>query len=401
MNGVQLTKRGFLVTMILQYTFITWYYIFLLSVLRHVFSTSAEIYLMAYASFNFIIVITLFFNRFFLDKINKLHIIYESSIALSITTILLSLISNTVLKLIIIFASGVFFSMGQLVSYTYFWSLTVPEERGRVVGLAGFFFLPLFHFITLMAQTSDFQMTMMLIVILSLVPLTIKLLRPEKKTLLTRKKDEKGYRPEKRTVFLYSVPWIIFYLVNITLARNTSLYVSQHVSSSVYMILLVLQVIAANFGALGGGILADLFGRRLSLCLGLTLYGISSALGGFVENSTVLYFTYIINGLTWGTLWVMYSSVVWGDLADKESYTNSYSIGLIIFYSAMGVGFFLNYPISQIPLAISSLLSCALIFFANVPLILAPELLSLDFREKIRLKLFMNVIRKIKKQSNA
>jgi hypothetical protein len=32
---------------------------------------------------------------------------------------------------------------------------------------------------------------------------------------------------------------------------------------------------------------------------------------------------------------------------------------------------------------------------------LAPELSSSDFREKIRLKLHMNVIRKIKKQSNA
>ena len=395
MTGVRLTKRGFLVIMILHLTFLTWYYVLPLSVLRHVVGSSTETFLMAYASYNLIIVITLILCSFFIHRFNKVRIIYECSIVISILALLLLFVSNIILRLIVIFVEGVFFSIGQLASFTYFWSLTVSEERGRAAGLAGFFSLPFSHLIGLMAQTFDFFGTVMLSVIPSLGILAIKLLRPEKKALLTRKKDEKGYRPEKRTILLYSVPWILFSLINTTLARNISLHVLQRVPSSLYIFLVVLQMTAGGFGALGGGIIADLFGRRLSLGFGLTLYGISSALGGFVENYEVLYFVYVVNGFNWGVLSALYLLVVWGDLANEESCAKSYSIGLVTFYLTLGVGSLLMHQISQIPLIISSLVSCLLIFLSNIALIFAPELSPSDFREKIKLKLHMSAVRKI------
>jgi len=213
--------------------------------------------------------------------------------------------------------------------------------------------------------------------------------------LLTAKKDEKGYHPEKRTILLYSIPWALFSLINATLARNFSLYVLQCVPFSYYMYLAVLQLVAAVFGALGGGIIADFFGRRLSLVLGLTLYGIGSALAGLVKNYEMFCFVYVASGLNWGILLTLYLLVVWGDLATKESCAKRYSIGLIIFYLAMGVGSLLTHQISQIPLITSSLVSCLLIFLSNIPLIFAPELLSSDFRERIKLKLYMSVVREI------
>ena len=364
-------------------------------VLRHVVGSSAETYPMVNASFNFIIAITLLLSSFFIHRFNKIRIIYECSIATSILTILLLFTSSIVLRLIIIFVAGVFFSVGQLAFFTYFWSLTVSEERGRVAGLIGFFSLPFYYIVCLMAETFDFSGTVMLGVILSLGILAIKFLRPEKKAMLTTKKDEKGYHPEKRTILLYSVPWILFSLINATLARNMSLHVSQQRSIFLLHVSLVLQLVGAVFGALGGGIIADFFGRRLSLVFSLTLYGISSALVGLVENYEMFCFVYFANGLSWGILLTLYLLVVWGDLANKESCAKRYSIGLIIFYLATGVGILLTNQISQIPLVISSLVSCLLIFLSNIPLILAPELLSSDFREKIKLKLHMNAVRKI------
>ena len=395
MTGVRLTKRGFLVTMILHLSFLSWYYVISFVVLRHVVGSSAETYQMAYAFLNFIIATTLLLSSFFIHRFNRIRIIFACAIAISIVALLLLFVSNIILRLIVIFVEGVFFSVGQLVFFTYFWSLTVPEERGRAAGLAGFFALPFSHLIGLMAQTFDFFGTVILSVILSSGILTIKLLGPEKKALLTTKKDEKGYRPEKRTILLYSVPWILFSLINATLARNISLHVSQHVPSSLYIFLLVLQMTTSGFGALGAGIIADFFGRRLPLAFSLTLYGISSALGGFVENYEVLYFVYVVNGLNWGILSALYFFVIWGDLADKESCAKRYSVGLAISYLAMGVGFLLTHQISQIPLIVNSLVSCLLIFLSNIPLIFAPELLASDFRERIKLKLYMNVVKKI------
>jgi len=399
-TNVLLTKRGFLATIIPYFTFLTWYYVFSIHVPRHLFGLSTENHLMANAYFNFIIVVTLLLTSSFIHVFNELHIIYGCSILTSIVTILLFFTSSIALRLIIFFVAGIFFSIGQLAFFTYFWNLTVPEERGRVGGLIGFFSLPFFYFVHfLVAETLDFSGIVMLSVILSLGTLMIKLLRPEKKEMLTAKKDEKGYQSEKRTILLYSIPWALFSLINITLSRNMALHIFQQVSSSFYLSLTGFQAIAAVFGALGGGIIADFFGRRLSLAFSLTLYGISSALEGLVRNYELFCFVYVTNGLSWGILLALYNFVIWGDLANKESCAKRYSIGMIIYYLAIGVGNPLTHQISQIPLIISSLVSCLLIFLSNIPLILAPELLSSVFREKIKLKLYMKVVRKIGRKS--
>jgi hypothetical protein len=50
-------------------------------------------------------------------------------------------------------------------------------------------------------------------------------------------------------------------------------------------------------------------------------------------------------------------------------------------------------------LIVTALASCLFIFLLNVPVILAPELLSSDFSEEIRLKLHMSAVRKIGRKS--
>jgi MFS family permease len=397
MTGVKLTKRGFLITAIFLFTFFTWYYVVSFVVLEHIVGSSTETYLTIYAIFNFIIALTLFLSSFYINRFDTIGIIYGSSIAISAVAPIL-FISNTILRLAIIFIQGVFFGIGQLASLMYFWNITVSEERGRTAGFIGLFSLPIFQVISLVAQTLAFSGAVMLIIILSLGILTVILLKPEKKALLTTKKNEKGYYVEKRTILLYTIPWVIFSLINLTLARNISINIFNRVPSYVYLLLIFLQTIAAGFGALGGGIIADFLGRRLSITFGLTIYGISSALAGFTSNYEVLYFVYVVNGLNWGILWVLYGYVVWGDLANKETCAKRFGMGLLIFYLATGFGFLFTNQISLIPLITSSLISCILIFLSNIPLILAPELLSSDFREKIRVKLYMNIIRKIKKQ---
>jgi MFS family permease len=400
MTGVRLTKRGFSIIAIFLFTLLTWYYVVSFVVLEHVVGSSTETYLTVYAIFNFIIALTLLLSSFYIGRFDTIRIIYGCSIAISAVAPIL-FVSNINLRLVIIFIQGVLFGIGQLAAFMYFWNITVSEERGRTVGIIGLFSLPLFQVITLMSQNLDFSGAVMLTIILSLGTLTVILLKPEKKVLLTTKKDEKGYYVEKRTVLLYTIPWVIFSLINLTLARNISINVFDRVPSYVYMLLIFLQTVAVGFGALGGGMIADFLGRRLSITFGLSIYGISSALAGFTKNYEVLYFVYLANGLNWGILWVLYGSVVWGDLANKETCAKRFGMGLLIFYLATGFGFLFTDQISLIPLITSSLISCILIFLSNIPLILAPELLSLDFREKIRLKLHMNVIRKIKKQSNA
>lgn len=396
-NGILLTKRGFLTSLILSVIFFTFYYIFSPFVLRYIVIPSSRDFLTVQATLNFVLALTLALTSSFIDRINKLLTIYACSITISIITALLFFVSNFIFRLTSIFLVGIFFGIGQLAFFTYFWNSTVPEERGRVGGLIGIISLPFYFASILVAGMLDFAGTIILSVILSLGTLLVILLRP-RKAMLTAKKDNRGNYPEKRTILLYAIPWITFSLINATLAKNTSLHISQLVPSSFYLFLTLLQIIATVFGALGGGLIADFLGRRPALALCVTLYGISSVFSGLSQNYTIFSFVYVASGLSWGMLLILYSFVVWGDLANKENCAKMYSIGLIIFYLATVIGF-LPTPIAQVSPVESSLVSCLLIFLSNVPIILAPELLSSDFLERTRLKLHMNAIRRINKKS--
>jgi len=382
--------------MIPYFPFFAWYHVFSYYILKFVVGESSETFSIYYASFYFLVSFALILGSSFVHRIDKTSVTYACHILLSIGTIFIALAPTRMLKLMIYFLSGVIFGIGLLTFFTIFWDLTVPEERGRVAGLIGSFFLPIFPFIVILADNLDFFRIAALCIILNLGSLTIKPLNPKKITMLTRKKDLKGYNPEKRTTLLYLVPWAIYSLINATLAKAVSFNVSQYVSPSSLMLLWHLQVISGGLGAIIGGAIADFFGRRYSLALGLTLYGISSAISGLAKSYEMFSLMLIGTGLTWGILLTLYLFVVWGDLGTTETCTYGYSIGLAVFYSTAGVGSLFSTQLFQIPLVVASITNCLLIFLSNAPLILAPELLPSDFREKIRLKLYIHLLRRKK-----
>jgi MFS family permease len=394
-NGILLRRRGFVASLILYTSFYTSYFVLSLFVVQQLFPSNFDIALVQ-SLFNFVIAITCILSSFFMGRLEKLRVIYACSITISIATGLLFLASNylfTAAALILIIA--MFFGLGQLAFFSYFWKLTAPEERGRISGLIGFVTLSFYLLIDVaLAETLNFSGTLILGIILSSAPLLVILLSP-KKAKFTEKKAERENYPEKRTILLYSIPWVVFSIINATFAKNISSIISQAILSSTYLLLIVLQLVAALLGTLSGGIIADFFGRRTSLVISLTLYGISTAFVGIANNYALLYFVYVANGFSWGILLTMYNFVVWGDLANKENVAKLYSIGLATFYSCVGLGLLLP-QISQVPLEVSVLLSCVLIFLANIPIVVAPELLSSDFRERIRLRLHMNAVKKIR-----
>lgn len=396
--GISLTKRGLFLTIILSTVFYISYFVFSLYVIKY-FSPNPDNSLLAQAAFNFVIIVTLIVTSFWIDKINKLHIIYVCSIATAIFATSLYFVSIDIFKLVCIFTIGLFFGIGQLAFLTHFWNSTVPEERGRVAGLNGFFslFFYIIMYVTV-AQTFDFHSAVAFGIVLSLIPLSTILLKPKNASLMT-KKNKIEYYPEKRTIFLYLIPWILFSLINVTLAKSTSFHISQQVSAFSYFFLIALQITAAAFGTIVGGTMSDFYGRKISLVFSLTLYGISSALAGFA-NTYILYFVYLANGLSWGILLALFTFVIWGDLSNGRNVAKMYAIGLTIFYLSQGIGLLPIEQTLQIPLVVSSLASCLLIFFANIPIFLAPELLSSDFREKLKLKSHMNEVKKIKKSQN-
>ena len=190
-------------------------------------------------------------------------------------------------------------------------------------------------------------------------------------------------------------------MINVTLGNAISLHVSHQFDQNSVALLLTLQVVGGSIGALLGGLMADFVGRRPSLVTGLILYGVSSAISGLAQSYELFYLSYIGIGLTWGIFLTLYLFVVWGDLANVETHLRMYSIGLVIYYSASGVGSFVGSQFSYIPLMVASIISCLFIFLSNIPLLFAPELLTRDLSERIRLKSYISLVkRKMGRSSN-
>ena len=372
--------------------FFTLYFIFSSLIPIYIIPPSNDLQIIQ-AAINFEFAVTLIVNSFFADRINTLGLIRTSSVATIIMSVFLFLAPNDILKIAILFVIGLFFSLSLSSFITHFWKQTVPEERGRISGLIGFVALP-FSFVValLIAPNLVFFETIMLTILVNLGILLIVLFKPEKEVIAAKNRDV-NYS-EKRTVLLYSVPWVLFSLVNVTLAKNASVWIAQQASSSFYLFLLGLQFVGVMFGCLLGGTVSDLLGRRLSLAISLTSYGSSAALVALFASNEVFSFVYIVNGLSWGVLFTLYVFVIWGDLANKDNCAKIYSIGLTTYFLSVGIGFLT--PIS-VSIVTSSLATCLLVFLLNIPIALAPELLSPYFRERMKIRLHMKAVKNIRK----
>lgn len=394
--GILIGKRGFLLSLILFAGLFTSYFIFTFYVLRFVIPSIVDL-LIVQASLHLAFSITFIVGSFFIHRFNKLHLIYVSSGIFSIIAASLPFVSFEVLKLIMVFLMGILFSIGFLSFFEFFWGLSVPEERGRISGIIGSIAIPFYFFVEIVAANTNFLNLVLLSVVISLGTIVSAVLLRTKNTEAPAKTDNRAYSPEKRTIVLYLIPWVLFSLINTTLARNTTFDISQQVSSSFYLFLLILQLLGVIIGALTGGTIADFFGRRLPLALSLSLYGVSAVLSGLFINNEMLALSYITNGLSWGVLFTLYIFVIWGDLANKENCAKVYSIGLVTYFSAEGIGLLTRI---SAPIIVTSLVSCLLIFMLIIPIALAPELLPSDFRRKIRMKRHMNAVKKIKRSAN-
>lgn len=394
-SGFQTNAREIILFAVQFAAFFTFYFIFSIHVLPKAFGLSGAHLPLVQAFFSLTIVITFLVLSILKFKPIRTRTLFGTYLATFMFNVLLLFVSGEIVISIIVFLVGVLVSVGQLSFLAHFWKKTLSEERGRIGGIIGLATLPIYVVLSnFVASDLDLSGTVILAAALSLVPLVTGLLRKKSELAVTKKE---AFYPENRTIILYSIPWFLFCLINSTLSKNISLNAIQLVSSSSFGFMIILQGVATFIGTLIGGILADFFGRRLTLALSVTLYGIGMALSGLIQNATFAYFSFFAEGLSWGILLTLYIFVIWGDLANKENYTRLYALGLIAFYFASAIEPF-STLVSQIPSVQSAFLGCTIIFLTNVPIALAPELQSSDFLERIRIKMHIKAAKKIAKK---
>lgn len=391
---IYISKKSFFIVTIFFFVFYESYYFlfsnFLVETMPFGFNED-----MVRGSLHFFTAIVLLFGGFFLRKFNKLKIIYGSSFSACLLTLLLLGNFFEEFRLLVLFGLVLFTSLGMLATLCVFGSLTLPVERGRVSGFIGLIVFILFFIVnfSLVLRLNFFE-SILFALILNALPLFGLLLKSFRGKLKSIKQLSDNYY-ERRVFALYFIPWIVFSLINVTLSANTTDKILQIIPSTAYSTLLSIQLVGVILGVSIGGFIADLLGRRFSLVFSLTFFGFCTALVGVFVSDLIFLVVYFANGLSWGILFVLYIFVVWGDLSNQENRIRIYSIGLIVYFLSLGVGFFteLNMEIFQ-----STLLSVLIIFLLNIPILFAPELLPSYILDRIRMRMHIGTVKKLKKK---
>lgn len=394
-TGIQLSKGSFFVVTIFFFAFYEVYYFLLSNFLGQIIPFNLDVAAVQGVMYFFTCII-LFFGSFLIQRFNKLKIIYSCSVLNCVFSVLLFGNLFEGFRLMILCLLVLFVSLGMLTTLSVFGSLTLPEERGRVGGLIGFFVFLLFFIVNFFIVLNlDFFGSVLLCLALNFLPFVALFFKHFRLDLIPIKKQLVNYY-ERRVFALYFIPWIVFSLINATLATNTSILIAQQVSNSMLFNLESIQVIGVILGVILGGFVADLLGRRFCLVFSLTFFGFCTALVGLFTGDLVFLIVYGASGLTWGILFVLYIFVVWGDLSNQYNRIKIYSIGLISYFLSLGAGSFL---VVSMPIFQSALLSVLFIFVLNIPIIFAPELLPSYVLEKIRMKNHMDAVKKLQKKN--
>ena len=99
-----------------------------------------------------------------------------------------------------------------LTTLSVFGSLTIPEERGRVGGLIGFFVFLLFFIVNYsIGSTLDFTDSVWLCLSINLLPFVGLLFKNFRVKLISIRKQSVNYYEKEAFVFYSFIPWISFF----------------------------------------------------------------------------------------------------------------------------------------------------------------------------------------------
>ena len=104
--------------------------------------------------------------------------------------------------------------------------------------------------------------------------------------------------------------------------------------------------------ALIGGFVADIAGRKRVVIAGFVLLGIEyAAMTVFSGYTFAMYVFTVLDGITWGLLFSVFLTVIWGDLGEHFEKEKFYALGGIPFLLANFLSILLEPYAADIPVA--------------------------------------------------
>ena len=292
----------------------------------------------------------------------------------TIATFLLTIVSSTNLLADagITFFLGAALGIGLPSCLSYFADSTTVENRGFVGGISwsivGFAVL-IFAFSTNMLGPLE---TIIALTIWRLFGgIVFLILGGKKKKFIAQKSISYLELIRKKAILLYLFPWIMFSIINFA-----EVPLLESVFGANFVFLEIVEYAIIGVVAVVGGTIADIAGRKRVVIAGFIMLGIEYAvLSVFSNSSAVLYLFLALDGTTWGLLFSVFLTAIWGDLGENYEKEKYYTLGGLPFL----LGGFLSILIRPYASGISTIVAFSFasffLFLAVIPLMYAPETL--------------------------
>jgi MFS family permease len=279
---------------------------------------------------------------------------------------------------------------------TYFTESMSVENRGKIGGLVFFATALSAAFFTIVVPKLDIELVVATLAIWRLwsLPLVVHAPRPVGDFRVDKQENASFGRVfHSRTMILYFAAWFMFTLVD----GFGSTIVGSHIEQFSSMIQL-LEPAVASLSALIGGIVSDWVGRKRVIMSGFIALGVAyAALGLAPQTGFSWLFFSVVDGIATGSLWVMFTIVLWGEI-DMRGTEKYYAVGETPYFLTGIVSIGLAPYTAMIPETGVFSLAAFFLFMAVVPLMYAAETLPEKRMKERELKIYIEKAQKVKQK---
>jgi MFS family permease len=297
----------------------------------------------------------------------------------TLATILLSTVSDNGMlpNVLIAIFFGVSIGVGLPSCLSYFADSTSIENRGSIGGLtwSGVGFGILF-FAVLLNFLGQVEAIIALAIWRLLGSAVFLVLNRAKQKTNSQKSLSYAQIIRKREILLYLVPWIMISLINYAEAPMIQRVFDLAFGQSTYIFMQLSEWVVIGISAIIGGIVADIAGRKRVIIAGFVLLGIEyAALSISSTSAVILYLFLILDGVTWGLLFSVFFTTLWGDLGENYGKEKFYTLGGLPYLLANFLSVIIEPYAKGISVGTAFSYASFFLFAAVIPLMYAPETL--------------------------